>query len=94
MRQVDGDLGFVDEHLGEFITLLELTMQPLDRQHFFESAQASRLGAKDFSHAPDSDFLEEPILAKLLGAIYHSKVDPMLQIVGFEARKPRVAQTA
>jgi hypothetical protein len=83
---VHRDLRFVDEHLRELIALFEVAMETLDSEHLFESAQSASLRAEDLGHAPDSDFLEEPVLAKLLGAIYHSWVNPVLQTEGSKTR--------
>jgi hypothetical protein len=64
VRELAGDLGFIDEHLDEVLVLPHRGEDPLDGDDLLEALDAVALGLEDLGHATDADAIEEQVLAE------------------------------
>jgi len=63
MAELDGDLGFVDEHLDKLLILREMGQNPFDDQQSLETPDAECLGLENLRHASDGDPVEKKVFA-------------------------------
>ena len=61
VREANGELRLVDEHLHELVRLRELRKDALDDDDFFEALDAVALGLEDLGHAALAEPLEEAV---------------------------------
>ena len=62
--QLDGDLGFVDEHLDELIVVREVLQDALDDEELLEAAVREALGLEHLRHSADGDFVDQEVSTK------------------------------
>jgi hypothetical protein len=81
VRQLDGDLRLVDEHLDELLVLREVRMDHLERDVLLEPGDAGGLREMDLGHAADCDLADQPVRAEL--ALSHAPA-PCVSLVAFD----------
>ena len=64
VRQLNGDLGFIDEHIDELLIFGDLGQHPLDGKQPLEALDPVRDRLVDLGHAADGHPLEEVVVAE------------------------------
>ena len=79
VRELAGDLRFIDEHLDEVAVLAHRRQDPLDGDHLLEAFDAIALGLEDLGHAADADAIEQQVFPER-DRLAHAS--PMLSLNG------------
>jgi hypothetical protein len=75
VRELNGDLGLVDQHVDELLVLRVLRMDDLERQELFEAADAGGLRQVDLGHAAERDAFDELVRTELLTFLHSPERD-------------------